>query len=434
MIVSAARALLAGEREMVEEQTIPVPKDYEQYYLQFVKISMRRGLPLAAALYLLFFGWDCLFVRTAADGAKTLLLRLSYAIGLLIFWRFVPKFESLRAIQIALSIMYVSAMLTLIVILTLIPDGLTLGVPGLLLVNMFTAALGLRPVTVVAGGAICTIALVATFVISWVSYRDTASQAIFFVSSVFATALALILLDVDFKKKHSLELSLEKQKEQSESLLKEILPRYVIQRIREGADAIAESVAEVNIIFIDIVGFTAMSRRLAPQHLVEILGEVFRSFDERCEPFGVTKIKTIGDAYMAATGAPEPASLSAVAAVEFGLDAIGAVDAIAQRTGIPLQIRVGIATGAVISGVLSLKRPAYDLWGETVNLASRMENSGEASRIQIAETTYWRVKDRFHCEPRGLVDVKGFGPIQTYIISPNAASQIGHSSQASARP
>ena len=430
VMIGSAPAALAKRTEMDEEKTHPVPKDYEKYYLQFVKISMRRGLPVAAAVYLLFFGWDCLFVRSVQDGAKTLLLRLAFAALVLVFWRLVPGFESLRSVQIALSAIHVSAILTLIAILTIIPAGLTLGVPGLLLVNLFASGLGLRPVPAVIGGAICTIALVAVFLVSGVSSRDTASQAIFFVSSIIGISLALALLDIDFKKKHRLELALETQKEQSEALLKEILPRYVIQRIRDGADAIAESVAEVNIIFIDIVGFSAMSRRLAPQHLVEILGDVFRSLDERCEQYGVTKIKTIGDAYMAATGAPEPASLSAIAAVEFGLDAIQAVEGVAQRTGIPIQIRVGIATGAVISGVLSLKRPAYDLWGETVNLAARMENSGETNRIQIAETTYWRVKDRFHCEPRGLVDVKGFGAIQTYLISPNAVSQIGEASQA----
>jgi adenylate cyclase len=415
---------------MDEEKTHPVPKDYEQYYLQFVKVSMRRGLPVCAVVMVLFFGWDCLFVRSVPDGAKTLALRLAYAAVVLLIWRAAPYFRSLRSIQIALIAFHVGAMFTLIAILTIVPGGLTLGVPGLLLINLFASLNGMRAVPVLVGGAICTIALVTVFLASGISSRDTASQAIFFVSSIIGISLALALLDIDFKKKHRLELDLEKQKEQSEALLKEILPRYVIQRIRDGADAIAESVAEVNIIFLDIVGFSAMSRRLAPQHLVEILGDVFRSLDERCEQFGVTKIKTIGDAYMAATGAPEPASLSAVAAVEFGLEAISAVEKVAQRTGIPIQIRVGIATGAVISGVLSLKRPAYDLWGETVNLAARMENSGETNRIQIAETTYWRVKDRFHCEPRGLVDVKGFGAIQTYLISPNAVSQIGKASQA----
>jgi class 3 adenylate cyclase len=121
---------------------------------------------------------------------------------------------------------------------------------------------------------------------------------------------------------------------------------------------------------------------------------------------------------MAATGAPEPSHLSAINAAEFCLAAIRSVEEIAARTGIPIQVRVGLATGAAISGVLSLKRPAYDLWGETVNLAARMESTSQPGRVHIAETTYWRVKDKYTCEQCGLIDVKGVGNIQTYFIQP----------------
>lgn len=225
------------------------------------------------------------------------------------------------------------------------------------------------------------------------------------------------------RREFDLRNQLAAEKDQSESLLKEILPRYVIQRIREGADTIAESLSEVNVIFIDIVGFTSLSRRLAPKHLIEVLSTLFQSFDGNCERFGVTKIKTIGDAYMAVTGAPEPATLSAVAAIDYCFEAINAVDAVAAATGIPIQIRAGVATGAVISGVLSLKRPAYDLWGETVNLASRMEHSSEAGRVHISESTYWRVKDNFACEPRESIELKGMGRVSTYYVNrPKAAA------------
>lgn len=248
------------------------------------------------------------------------------------------------------------------------------------------------------------------------SVNEISSAVIFFGSGIGTSGAFMILLDRQLRQRHAMERALSAEKEQSEILLKEILPRYVIQRIREGAENIAESMSEVNVIFIDMVGFTAMSHRLAPQHLVEVLGEVFRSFDTLSEQHSVTKIKTIGDAYMAATGAPEPSKLSAVNAVEFCFAAIRSVEEIAARTGIPLQVRVGVATGAAISGVLSLKRPAYDLWGETVNLAARMESTSAPGRVHIAETTYWRVKDKYACEPCGLIDVKGVGSIQTYFI------------------
>jgi adenylate cyclase len=120
---------------------------------------------------------------------------------------------------------------------------------------------------------------------------------------------------------------------------------------------------------------------------------------------------------MAITGVSDPSSRSATSAIEFCLEALRQVEAVANRTRMPIQVRIGVATGAVVSGVLSLKRPAYDLWGETVNLAARMESSSEPGRVQIAETTYWRVQEKFACEPRTRVDVKGLGSIQTYFVS-----------------
>jgi class 3 adenylate cyclase len=400
-----------------------VPEDYDAYYLRIVQACLKYACPTAAALHLAFFGWDLLFVRSVHDAAKTLFLRLVATAWLLALWLLAPRIRSVRVLMFAISATYVFVLFVTIAVLTVIPDGLNFGVAGLLLCTMFACGMFcLRPLPAAICGLIGLGALIGVCFWARLSYSEIASNSIFFASGTIVSWGFLILLDRELRHRHALERALEKEKEQSELLLHEILPRYVIQRIREGAASIAESVSEVNIIFIDIVGFTTMSKRLAPIHLVEILGQMFRSFDDRCEQHGVTKIKTIGDAYMAATGASQPTSDTGVAAVEFCVDAIHSVAQIARRTGVPLQIRVGIATGAAISGVLSLKRPAYDLWGDTVNLAARMESSGEPGKIHIAETTYWRVKDRFECEPRGVVEVKGFGPIQTYMIS--AASEV----------
>ena len=404
-----------------------IPKEYDEYYLRIVRVCLNYACPTGAGLYMLFFLWDLLLIQSGATSVKTLVLRLSVSASILAFWFLSPRIRSLRGIMFGVSALYVYALLTLIVILTLIPNGLIVGVPGLMLVVMCANGMFcIRPMPAAISGLIGILALLGAYSRSRLSYAELASELLFFTSAVVVGAVFMILLDRELRWKHATELALEQEKEQSEKLLKEILPRYVIQRIREGAEDIAESVSEVNVIFIDIVGFTTMSRRLAPKHLVEVLGEIFRSFDDNCEEHGVTKIKTIGDAYMAATGAPEPSTLSAVAAVEFCLHAVRSVRAIAARTGIPISVRIGVATGAVISGVLSLKRPAYDLWGETVNLASRMESSSEPGRIHIAETTYWRVKDRFICEPRGLVEVKGLGAIQTYFIQSDPAEDCRH--------
>src|ERR1051326_4438266 len=395
-----------------------IAANYDDYYVGVAQTCLRYALPLSAALYLGFFLWDCLHVRSFRLGVTTFLLRFSFAAILLGFWVFVPRMRSVRSLQLGVSVLYVLGMLNIILILVLIPNGLIYGSPGLVLVAMFAAGTFCpRPLTVAISGSIGVTVLAIASLYVGLSYRDTTSGVLQHACAVLGAWAFLVLLDRELRYKHRTELSLEHEKQQNETLLREILPRYVIQRIREGADHIAESISEVNIIFIDIVGFTAIAKKVAPKHLVELLGEVFGSFDEKCERYGVTKIKTIGDAYMAVTGAPEPSELSAVAAVEFSMYVVNSVDRIARRTGLPLRVRVGIATGGVISGMLSLKRPAYDLWGDTVNLAARMESTSEPGRVQIAETTFWRVRDKFTCEPRGLVEVKGFGTIQTYFIN-----------------
>jgi class 3 adenylate cyclase len=397
---------------------LQVPESYDEYYAAATRVAIRYLAPISAALFILFFGWDLLLIHSATQGQLTLAVRVFAAACWITVWFVAPKVRSLRVLELMVAAMYLISFLDVTALLVIVPRGLTVGVAGLMLVIMVAGSMFCQR-TIVVGitGLLCIISLAATYSLSGATLQETAIALIFVASGCVASLVFAFAVHRELRQKHTLELSLSREKQQTDTLLKEILPRYVIQRIRDGADSIAESIAEVNIIFIDMVGFTAMARRLAPTHLIEVLGGIFRSLDELCEQHGVTKIKTIGDAYMAATGAPEPSSLSAQSAVEFCLSAIESVRQTALRTGIPLQIRTGIATGAAISGVLSLKRPAYDLWGETVNLASRMENTAEPGSVQIAETTYWRVKDRFMCVPRGLVDVKGFGQVQTYVIA-----------------
>jgi adenylate cyclase len=288
----------------------------------------------------------------------------------------------------------------------------------------------LRSFALAVAGSIGLIADIYACVSARLTPVETAINASHFGTGIFVSCIFLILLEKELRERHSLERSLEAEKsqsetllqeievekEQSETLLKAILPQYVIKRIREGSEYVADAVFEADVIFIDIVGFSAMSTRLGPKHLIEILGMIFKSFDENCERHGVIKIKTIGDSYMAATNLPDPSEGSGVRAVDFCHDALLSVHNIARKMEMPIDVRIGVATGAVVAGVLSLKRPAYDLWGETVNLASRMESTGEPGRIQIAEKTYWRIKNRFECEARGVVDVKGVGAVKTYFI------------------
>ena len=372
---------------------------------------------MSAFLFLIFIPTDFHYISSFDDKIKATELRSSMAVLLLTFWRFAPRIRSLRVMVASETGLYFLSLMTYLAVMRMHPGGLTIAGTGLLLITVFsTGGFLLRPIPATIAGVLGVAVLFAACVAQGLRYELIAPQVVNWGAGVLVSGFFLFILDRELRKKHLLELSLEKEMRQSETLLKEILPRYVIQRIRDGEKDIAESVSEVNVIFIDLVGFTNLSKRLAPKHLVEVLAEIFHALDNNCEKYGVTKIKTIGDAYMAATGAPEPADLSAIAAVQFCLEAVQSVNSISEFRGIPLSVRLGIATGAVISGVLSLKRPAYDLWGDTVNLAARMESTSEPGVIHIAETTYWRVKDRFACEPRGRIEIKGFSAIETYFI------------------
>lgn len=203
---------------------------------------------------------------------------------------------------------------------------------------------------------------------------------------------------------------------QVEELLTNAIPSSIAARLRRGERRIAESYTSTTVVFADIVGFTPWAQRTPPDQVVELLDGMFTTFDELVERHGLEKIKTIGDAYMAVAGAPKARADHAVAAVEFGRALIDAVEAIRERTGVALQVRIGVASGPVVAGVIGAQRLQFDLWGDTVNLASRMESSGIPGRIQVAASTRDLLGERYALEPRE-VEVKGLGPLVTFLVA-----------------
>jgi guanylate cyclase len=182
------------------------------------------------------------------------------------------------------------------------------------------------------------------------------------------------------------------------------------------ARALRKPAAEVTILFADIIDFTGLSARVTPEELVTILNTVFSAFDRLSERHGLEKIKTIGDAYMVAGGLPEPRPDHAEAVAEMALDMQSEIDRLGAELGRPLGLRIGIDSGAVVAGVIGTRKFAYDLWGDAVNTASRMESQGVANGIQLTEGAYRRLRDTHICEDRGVIDVKGKGVLQTYLL------------------
>ncbi len=191
----------------------------------------------------------------------------------------------------------------------------------------------------------------------------------------------------------------------------------IADRLRDGEKSIAEAVGEATVLFSDLSGFTQLTKRLSPSHLVEILSDIFTALDGIADEKGVEKVKTIGDNYMVVGGVRNPSSRSAEAVAEFAIEAMNAIDNYALEHDLPLKIRVGMATGSVVSGVIGTKVPIFDLWGETVNLASRLESHGIESAIQVSESTYWRLHRDYEFENRGEIELKGGLTENAYLLT-----------------
>jgi class 3 adenylate cyclase len=207
----------------------------------------------------------------------------------------------------------------------------------------------------------------------------------------------------------------EREHARSERLLLNVLPEPVAARLKRDEGIIADRFPEATVLFADIVGFTPLSAGLPPERVVAILDEVFSTFDALADEHGLEKIKTIGDAYMVAGGIPVPREDHCEAVADMALAMLAAC-ASGRVAEAGIRLRAGIDTGPVVAGVIGRRKFIYDLWGDTVNTASRMESHGIPGSIQVTEAVYRRLCDRYRFEPRGTVDVKGKGPMATWLL------------------
>lgn len=211
-------------------------------------------------------------------------------------------------------------------------------------------------------------------------------------------------------------LTIDRLHRENERLLLSILPAPIASRLKSGESGVADHFAEASVLFADIVGFTALSGGMPPKPLVALLDDLFTVFDALAARHAVEKIKTIGDCYMAVCGVPDPRSDHAAALADMALEMIGCLRAFNQSHGTSLQLRVGINVGPVVAGVIGRSKFIYDLWGDTVNTASRMESTGAPDRVQLSEAARDALAGTFHLEERGEVEIKGKGRLRTWFL------------------
>ena len=293
------------------------------------------------------------------------------------------------------------------------------GYVGVILITAFTyALLRLRFVlimliTVVGIAAYLPYALTA----SYIAQVSAVLATLYLVSFGILGGLAAYRMERFTRDLFLRERQLDQERARSDGLLLNILPQAIIEQLKTSPGGrVAQAFDQVSVVFADAVGSTEQAARSTPEQFADALDELFRTFDTIGDRHGLEKIKTIGDAYMAVAGAPVPIEDHAEAAVAMALDILVEAGEIRWPSGDPIQVRVGVASGPAVAGVIGVRKFAYDLWGDTVNLASRLEEYGVPGHVLVSESTASQLADRFDFAPTQIMDVKGKGPTPVRVL------------------
>jgi class 3 adenylate cyclase len=242
------------------------------------------------------------------------------------------------------------------------------------------------------------------------------SAIVFTLNAIGSFALLGAVLSLFYGEIRRTETELQRQYRLSEDLLANILPARIAEQLKDGPETVAQGFSNVTLLFADIVGFTRLAEKLSPREVVDLLNQIFSRFDLLTERLGLEKIKTIGDEYMLAGGLPEPRRGHAAAVAEAALQMMEAIETINRKTGRNLDLRIGIHSGEVVAGVIGSRKFSYDVWGDTVNTASRMQSQSVPGRIQVSQAAYERLKHAFEFKPRGSLRVRGKGRMKTWYL------------------
>jgi adenylate cyclase len=241
-------------------------------------------------------------------------------------------------------------------------------------------------------------------------------------------SIVFTLLALFARQRQEALAALRVEQDKAETLLLNILPRSIAEKLKTDTKTIADSFSSASILFADVVDFTPLSQRLPAADVVGMLDRLFSHFDSLADRYALEKIKTIGDCYMVAAGVPTPRADHAHAIARMALDMRDAMRDAAAVGDLGLELRIGINSGPVVAGVIGRKRFLYDLWGDAVNTASRMESHGAPGQIQITRATHELLKNDFVCEPRGTLEIKGKGAMETwYLVAPNGSADAASS-------
>lgn len=408
------------------------PDEYSRHHFQESLGQVRFALLLGAPMYLAFLVWD--YSIDPAHILETTYIRIAVAAILVATYALTFRESFEPASQLVLASCAVVAGLGVIYVLHTLENGMVLGVAGVILILMYVYGfLRLRFVPSVVSGVAIWLAYDVVAIIDRLGTTELVNSN-FFLAGATIFGISNSFNQERLGRRAFLYMKeVEREKARADQLLSQIFPAHIKNRLTAGERVIADSNSEVTVVFADLVGFSSLTKRLTPGHLVELLDKLFSAFDDISEKFGVEKIKTIGDSYMAVSGLAGSVARNTETILDMTLELVAAVDRVSKAERIPIGVRVGVATGHAVSGVLGAKRNHFDVWGETVNIASRMEASGIEGKVQVSEQTYWRYNQSFEFEERGEIEVKGHGKLKTYILIGRHCDKL-HEAMAPAGP
>jgi class 3 adenylate cyclase len=386
-------------------------------------LQLQVGLLLAAGLWLVS---GILLVVIYAVDPISMALAVSVPLAFVVGGLFImPRLESWDAQQIVNGLINLCGGLSMIFISTRVaPVPKLLGT--VLILNAIFAFSVVRMGFVVGLAAELPV-LIWIGALAWIgTYSEIGWFTVFLVASGLGVAsFGAYMLEASsrarFLQRQDLAdqgKALAREKAKSDRLLHSMLPASIADRLRNEPKVIADAIPDASVLFADLVGFTPIGSKMAPADLVTVLNELFGRFDELAARHGLEKIKTIGDGYMAVAGVPVPVEDHADRAVRCALDLVEATGTLARQLDMPLEIRVGIHSGPLVAGVIGRDKLAYDLWGDTVNVASRMESQGLPGRVQVSEVTAEKLTTDVGLEPRGTIEVRGRGPMRVLLVTP----------------
>lgn len=399
--------------------SFPNPESEREFLQHYFRISLKQvrlALVLAIVVYIILGIVDIQFAPEIRD--KLLLVRYGFVLPICVSVLGLSFSAYFRHImQISISVAIGVAAIAAPVVAILIPAlGVNyIGLTSLLMYNY--TAIKLRFVTAsITGLMIFLLYNILDLLMIQTPLAKLIEVDFYLMATMCVGMFANYQMEFYLRQSYISDRLLRKEQEKAEELLLNVLPASIAARLKRGDKVIAESFPDVTILFADLVNFTQLSATISAKELVNILNEIFSEFDLLAEKHGLEKIKTIGDAYMVVGGLPIHRADHAQAVASMALDMRAAIQRISNLSQEPLSIRIGINTGPVVAGVIGIKKFIYDLWGDTVNVASRMESHGIPDQIHVTGETYQVLQQEYTFEARDKIQVKGKGEMQTYLL------------------